>query len=143
MNVKQLSIFLENKPGHLQNALKVLADNGFNIRTLTIAEASDFGIVRMILKDAEKAHETLKKNHITSSLTDVLAIEIEDKSGSLFKALETFRKKNLNIEYMYAFTEKRGSNAVMIFRFEDIEAAKKALVQEGYNIVKGIEIIGE
>ena len=143
MNITQLSIFLENKPGHLQNALKALADNNFNIHTLTIAEAADFGIVRMIVQDAENAYKVLKDNHFTCSLTDVLAVELDDTPGSLFKALEAFRSKNLNIEYMYAFTEKRGGKAVMIFRFEDIEAAKSALAESDYNIVKRIDIIGE
>lgn len=143
MNITQLSIFLENKPGHLQNALKTLANNNLNIHTLTIAEAADFGIVRMIVQDAEKAYKVLKDNHFTCSLTEVLAVELDDTPGSLFKALEAFRSKDLNIEYMYAFTEKRGDKAVMIFRFEDIEAAKSALADGDYNIVKRIDIIGE
>lgn len=142
MNVKQLSIFLENKPGHLENALKVLADRNINIVTLTIAEASDFGIVRMIVNKPDEAAKALKESHFTCSLTDVLAIEIEDKPGSLLKALHVFSKHNLNIEYMYAFTEKRGDKAVMIFRFDDIEKAKMSLIEEGYSIVKNIDIIG-
>jgi hypothetical protein len=143
MNVTQLSVFMENKPGHLQNVLKILADENINIITLTIAETSDFGILRMIVGDPEKAAQTLKKNHITCSTTDVLAIEIEDRPGSLHNAVETFRKKDLNIEYMYAFTEKRNDMAVMIFRFDDIEAAKEALSESGINIVRKIDIIGE
>lgn len=143
MNVTQLSIFLENKPGHLQNALTVLSDKKINILTLTIAEAADFGIVRMIVTDPATAAAALREHHFTCSTTDVLAIEIEDVPGALLRALESFRKQNLNIEYMYAFTEKRGGKAVMIFRFDDIELAKKALQAEGYNILKKIDIIGE
>lgn len=143
MNVTQLSVFMENKPGHLQNVLKILADADINIATLTIAETADFGILRMIVNDAEKAKKVLHDSQITSSTTDVLAVELEDKPGSLFKAINAFAKNKLNIEYMYAFTEKRGDKAVMIFRFDDIEAAKKALAQEGYQIVKKIEIIGD
>jgi hypothetical protein len=141
MNVTQVSIFLENKPGHLQNALKVLADNNINILTLTIAEASDFGIVRMIVNNPDEAARVLRESNFTCSTTEVLALEIEDKPGSLFRALEIFRKRDLNIEYMYAFTEKRGDRAVMIFRFDDIEAAKEGLLEEGYNILKKIDII--
>jgi hypothetical protein len=143
MNVTQLSVFMENKPGHLQNVLKILADENINIVTLTIAETSDFGILRMIVDDSDKATDTLKKNHITCSTTDVLAIEIDDNPGSLYKAVDTFRKKGLNIEYMYAFTEKRNGMAVMIFRFDDIEAAKEAFKESGFNIVRKIDIIGE
>jgi len=143
MNVTQVSLFLENKPGHLQSALKVLADEKINILTLTIAEVSDFGIVRMIVNNPDKAVLSLKENKFTCSTTDVLAIELTDEAGSLLAALDTFSKRQLNIEYMYAFTEKRGDKAVMIFRFDDIEAAKKALQEEGYNIVKKIDIVGD
>ncbi len=143
MNVTQLSVFMENKPGHLQGVLKKLADANINIITLTIAETSDFGILRMIVNDADKAKKALNESHFTCSTTEVLAVEIDDTPGSLLRAIEAFSKKGLNIEYMYAFTEKRGDRAVMIFRFDDIEAAKKALMQEGYQIVKKIDIIGE
>ncbi len=142
MNVPQLSVFIENRPGHLEQVLKVLADEKINIITLTIAESSDFGILRMIVSDAEKGAGALKKNAITCSITDVLAIEIGDAPGSLHRAVETFGKRGLNIEYMYAFTEKRGGKAVMIFRFDDIRAAQHALVEEGYNILRRIDIIG-
>ena len=111
--------------------------------TLTIAETSDFGILRLIVNDPDKAAAALKKQSITCSTTDVLALEIDDTPGSLYKAIETFARMNLNIEYMYAFTEKREDKAVMIFRFDDIEEAKKALKTEGYNIVSKINIIGE
>ncbi|MBN1497287.1 MAG: ACT domain-containing protein [Spirochaetes bacterium] len=143
MNVTQLSVFMENKPGHLQGVLKALADANINIITLTIAETSDFGILRMIVSDVEKAKKALGDARFTSSATEVLAVELDDSPGSLLRAIEAFSKKGLNIEYMYAFTEKRGDRAVMIFRFDDIEAAKKALTQEGYQIVKKIDIIGQ
>jgi hypothetical protein len=143
MYITQLSVFVENKPGRLQNVLKILSDEKINIVTLTIAEVNDFGILRLIVNDPERARQALKKNEVTCSTTDVLAIEIEDTPGSLYKAIETFSKRNLNIEYMYAFTKKHGTKAVMIFRFEDIDQAKKALLEEGYSIVKKTEIIGE
>ena len=143
MNVTQLSVFMENKPGHLQTVLKILADANINIATLTIAETADSGILRMIVNDSDKAKKVLHDSRITCSTTDVLAVELDDKPGSLFKAIDAFAKNKLNIEYMYAFTEKRGDRAVMIFRFDDIEAAKKALTQEGYQIVKKIDIIGD
>ncbi|PKL15617.1 MAG: amino acid-binding protein [Spirochaetae bacterium HGW-Spirochaetae-5] len=143
MNVTQLSAFVTNKPGHLQKVLKVLADENINIITLTIAETMDFGILRMIVNDPDKGYKVLKEHNITSSITDVLALEIDDTPGSLYNALDVFAKLNLNIEYMYAFTEKREGKAVMIFRFEDIDSAKKALSDKGYNIVRKIDIIGE
>ena len=97
----------------------------------------------MIVNDSEKGLKALREHNITCSVNDVLALEIDDKPGSLFNALDVFAKKNLNIEYMYAFTEKRDGRAVMIFRFEDIEAAKNALADSGYNIVRKIDLIGE
>lgn len=143
MNVTQLSAFVSNKPGHLQRVLKVLSDENINIITLIIAETADFGILRMIVTDSEKGYRALRENNITCSITDVLALEIDDTPGSLYRALDVFAQKNLNIEYMYAFTEKRDGRAVMIFRFEDIEAAKEALAGSGYNIVRKIDLIGE
>ncbi|MCP4133969.1 MAG: ACT domain-containing protein [bacterium] len=148
MNITQLSVFVENKPGHLQNVLKILSEKNINIMTLTIAETSDFGILRMIVNDPEGGAAALKEQHITCSTTDVLALEIDDTPGALYKAVDAFSKikgKNnddLNIEYMYAFREMRGDKAVMIFKFDDIESAKEALKKEGYNIVSKIDIIG-
>lgn len=143
MNVTQLSVFIENKPGHLQNVLKILADEKINIATLTIADSTDYGVLRLIVNDPRRGLEVLKQNEITCSITDVLAIEIDDSPGSLLKAIDTFSERDLNIEYMYAFTQKRGDKAVMIFRFEDIDTAKTALREEGYSIVKKIDITGE
>ncbi len=143
MNVTQISAFVENKPGHIAGVLKVLADNNINIITLTVADTADFGVLRMILDKPELAKAKLSENSITCSVTDVLAIEIDDTPGALLKALEAFSNLELNIEYMYAFTQKIHDNAVMIFRFEDIEKAKKALVEKGCRIIRNIDIIGE
>ncbi len=143
MNVSQLSVFVENRPGHLQGVLKILAEANINIITLTIAETSDFGILRMIVSNTSSAAEVLKREHITCSTTEVLAIEIDDKPGALYRAVDTFSKRNLNIEYMYAFNEKRNNKCVMIFRFDDIESAKTALIEEGYSIVRKQDINGE
>ena len=143
MNVTQLSVFVENHPGHLQNVLKILGDASINIITLTIAETSDFGILRLICNKPEEAMSILKKEHVICSATDVLAIEIDDKPGELCRALTIFAQHGLNIEYIYAFSEKREGKAVMIFRFEDIEAAKSALNKQGYRIVSKIDIIGK
>ena len=143
MNIIQISVFLENKPGRLQHVLKVLADNKINIQTLVISEENDFGILRMIVNKPDPAISALKAEHITSSKTDVLAVAIDDKPGALFKLIDTFSTRKINIEYMYAFTGRHNDNAIMIFRFDDIELAKKALGEEGYTIMKKIDIHGE
>ncbi|MFW5807473.1 MAG: amino acid-binding protein [Spirochaetota bacterium] len=143
MRIKQTSVFLENKPGHLQNVLKILGENDINIRTLTIAEVSDFGIVRMIVDKPEMAHKVLKAENVTSSVTEVLGIGIEDTPGSLYKTIEYFKDNDINIEYMYAFPEKKDGKAVMIFRFEDIDKAQEVFAEHGFNVLKKIDIIGD
>lgn len=140
MNITQLSVFIENKPGRLQHVLKVLSDKKINIQTLTIAEVNDFGILRLIVNRPEEAIEELKKEHVTCSKTDVLAIAIDDKPGSLAKMIDSFSSRKINIEYMYAYTQRSNDQAIMIFRFEDIELAKKALIEEGYNVMQKNDI---
>ena len=143
MSVTQLSVFLENRPGHLQNILRILSENNINITALTISETAEYGVVRMIVNDAEKAGVILKNNNITSKITEVLAIEIDDKPGSLYGVIDSFSRRDMNIEYMYAFPGKRDAKSIMIFRFDDIEAATKALTAESYTILEMSEIIGE
>jgi len=143
MNVTQVSVFMQNQPGHLQKVLKTLADGNVNIISLTIAELEDFGVLRLIVNDAEKAIEVLTKNNIRCSTTDVLAIEIGDEPGSLYRAIDSLSKMNLNIEYMYAFSRRINNSAVMVFRFNDIEAAKKAITEAGHKLIKNADITGD
>lgn len=143
MNITQLSVFLENKPGRLQSILKALADRGINLRTLTIAEVNDFGILRMIVNKPDEAYAALKAEHVTCSRTDVLAVALEDTVGALYRLVEAFSKRHINIEYMYAFTDRHEDHSIMIFRFDDTEAAKAALLEEGYAIMTRSEIHGE
>lgn len=143
MNITQLSVFLENKPGRLQHILKVLADRAINIQTLTIAEVSDFGILRMIVNKPDEAYAALKAEHVTCSRTDVLAVALEDTPGALHRLVDAFSKRSLNIEYMYAYTDRHGEHSIMIFRFDDIEAAKQALQEEGYTVLRRSDIHGE
>ena len=143
MAVTQVSVFLENKPGHLEKALAVLAESSINIIALVIAEASGFGLVRMIVDKPADAAAALKKHGITCSETPVLAVEIADTPGSLLAALRGFRERNLNIEYMYTFAEKKPSDrVVVIFRFEDSQPAQQVLVDDGYRLLTHRDIIG-
>ena len=142
MNVTQISVFLENKPGRLQHILKVLADRAINIRTLTIAEVNDFGILRMIVNRPEEAYAALKAEHVTCSRTDVLAVALEDTPGALHRLIETFSKREINIEYMYAFTDRHDAESIMIFRFDDPEAAKAALLEADYTVMRREDIHG-
>jgi hypothetical protein len=143
MKITQISVFLENKPGRLQNVLKILSDNEINIQTLTIAEVNDFGVLRMIVNRPDEAAEALKAGGVTSSKTEVLAVAIDDVPGALLTLIDVFANHKINIEYMYAFTAKADGRPVMLFRFEDIELARKALIEEGYRLLKAAEIYGE
>lgn len=142
MNITQISVFLENKPGRLQHVLKALADRDINLRTLTIAEVNDFGILRMIVNHPDEAYAALKAEHVTCSRTDVLAVALEDTPGALYRLIETFSRRQINIEYMYAFTDRHDAESIMIFRFDDTEAAKAALLEEHYTVMTREDIHG-
>ena len=123
MLVKQISIFLENKSGRIAEVTSVLAEAGINIRTLSLADTTDFGVLRLILSDADEAEKTLKNAGLTVRKTDVVAVEVEDKPGGLNNILDILGKSEVNIEYMYTYVHQAGDNAVMIFKFTDIENA--------------------
>jgi len=137
MKVEQISIFLENKPGGLEKVTRILRDADINIRTLAVADTSDFGIVRIIVNNVETATRILKENGFTVSRTTVVAVEVPDRPGGLHSILEVLAKANVNIAYMYAFVEKSGENAVMLFRFDEQDKAIDALVKNGINVLPG------
>ncbi|MCE5212083.1 MAG: ACT domain-containing protein, partial [Deltaproteobacteria bacterium] len=112
MKVEQISVFLENKPGTLVHATRVLKENNINIRTLSMAETADFGILRLIVNDVEKANKVLKDNGFRVSKTPVVAVEVPDKPGGLHSIMEVVAREGINVEYLYAFVEKSGQNAV-------------------------------
>ena len=125
MTINQISVFLENKSGRLADVTKVLAEAQINIRAMTIADTADFGILRVIVNDADKACHALEKNGFTVRITKVLGIEIEDKPGGLHGVMETFKNNGLNIEYLYASVENKNNKAVVIFKVEDIDLGLK------------------
>ena len=140
MNVEQISIFLENKSGRLAEVTSVLSDAGINIRALYLADTSDFGILRLIVDDTEKARKVLKEKGFTVEKTRVVAIEVSDKPGGLSKILNTIKAEGINVEYMYAFVEKSGENAIVIFRFDELEKSIEVLRQAGIRILGGAEL---
>lgn len=127
MLVKQISVFLENKSGRLADVTKTLADNDINICALSIADTTDFGILRLIVNKPEEAEKILSENEFTVSCTSVIAIGVEDKPGGLAKALETLQENSISIEYMYAFVGKSGNEALVILRVENPDEAIKTL----------------
>ncbi len=139
MKVEQISIFLENKSGRLAEVAAVLAGGGVNIRALSLADTTDFGILRLIVNDTEKAKSILKTNGFTVGKTEVIAVEVPDKPGGLARILDVIHAQEINVEYMYAFVQKN-VNAIIIFRFDDLEKAIGALQAAGIGILKGEEI---
>jgi hypothetical protein len=140
MKLNQLSLFLENKPGRLSNPCRVLAEAGINILTLSLADTHQFGILRLVVRDWKKAKDVLAKAGCVVNVTEVVAIEVADKPGGLEEILSTIEKSGINIEYMYAFTFRSNKKAVLIFRFDDPDAAIVKLHGRGVNMVNSIEL---
>ena len=137
MQVEQISVFLENKAGRLAEVTRVLFEAGVNIRALSLADTSDFGILRLIVNDNDKAKETLKEHGFTVGKTNVVAVEVEDRPGGLNRILSILSKQEINVEYMYAFVHRGGKDAVMLFRFDDIDKATKLLQESNVKVLEG------
>ncbi len=137
MKVEQISIFLENKAGRLAEVTGILGDAGINIRALSLADTSDFGILRLIVHDNEKAKRVLKEHGFTVGRTEVVAAEVEDRPGGLNRILQILFEAGINVEYMYAFVQQSGQNAVLIFRFDDIDNAVDVLIRNGVTVIEG------
>ncbi|MCK4276158.1 MAG: ACT domain-containing protein [Phycisphaerae bacterium] len=140
MKIHQLSVFLENKPGRLSEPCKALAKAGVNILTLSLADTQQFGIMRLIVKDWEKARDVLTKAGYVVKTTEVVAAEVDDKPGGLTQILDGIESEQINIEYMYAFTFRRGDKAVLVFRFDDPDKAIDVLKGKGVNVIAGVEL---
>jgi hypothetical protein len=140
MKLKQLSLFLENKPGALSAPVKLLAEANINILTLSIAEARQYGILRLLVRDWKAAKRLLEKNGLLVKATDVLAIEVADRPGGLAGVLAALEQAGINLEYMYAFTLKRESRGLLLFRFDDPDKAIRALQKHHINVVGSAEL---
>ena len=142
MKIHQLSLFLENKPGQLTEPCRFLAGVGINIRTLTLADTKEFGILRLIVSDWQKGARLLREAGYVVNVTEVVAVEVPDRPGGLADLLDVFDRTDINIEYMYAFTFGRGDTAVLILRFDNPDAALKQLQTAGINVVGSAEVCG-
>lgn len=140
MKLHQLSIFLENKPGHLVTPCRVLAEAGINILTLSLADTQQFGILRLIVRDWQKAKTVLEAAGCVVKVTEVAAVEVPDRPGGLADTLAAIEKAKVNVEYLYAFTFKRGNRGVMVFRFNQPDSAIAALSAAGIKILASEEI---
>lgn len=140
MKLHQLSVFVENKPGQLKAVCQALAAANLNIQTLTLADTKEFGILRMILHDWERAQSVLEQAGFVATISEVLALEVSDRPGGLAEVLSIIDEANLNVEYMYAFTFGRNNRAVLIFRFDNADTALERLKAKGINVVGSVEL---
>ncbi|OGV58389.1 MAG: amino acid-binding protein [Lentisphaerae bacterium GWF2_52_8] len=140
MKLVQLSLFIENETGALAAPCRLLAEAGISISTLCLADTEEFGILRLLLRDWEKARELLDKAGFAVNTAEVLAMEVPDRPGGLAEVLEKLQTLSLNVEYMYAFTSGRDGKAIIIFRFEDVDGAITALQKEGLSPVSPVHL---
>lgn len=138
MRIPQISLFIQNELGHLVVPCKLLAQAGINIVTLSLADTQNFGILRLIVRDWQRARDVLEAAGLAVTVTEVLAIEVHDRPGGLVELLGIFEQAGINVEYMYAFTARLGNRAVLVFRFDDLDAAISALTRAGVNPVSPI-----
>lgn len=142
MKIHQLSVFVENRPGHLVLPCRLLAQAGINIVTLALADTQKFGILRLIVRDWQKAKHVLESGGFTVNVTEVVAIEVSDRPGGLAEVLDAIERVGVNVEYMYAFATRSNDQAVLVFRFDDPDAALEALAGSEVNVVNTVELYG-
>ena len=140
MFVKQISIFLENKSGRLSEVTRTLGDNDIDISALSIADTTDFGILRLIVNDPEKAERILKAEGFAVNATSVIAIGVQDKPGGLAKALDILDREKISIEYMYAFVSKSENEALVILKVSEPEKAVDTLKAKGISVLTASQV---
>lgn len=140
MKLKQISVFLENRKGRLQKALEVLGNANVNIRTLSIADTSEFGILRMIVPDIDQVQSILEEHNFVVKVNDVIAVGVPDEPGGLEKILGILNRADINVEYLYAFAEKKVEQAIVVLRTENIDAGIKALTEGGASVLSSDEV---
>jgi hypothetical protein len=140
MRIPQLSLRIENKPGSLIAPCRALAEAGINILTLSLADTPDSGVLRLIVREWDRARHVLQAAGAAVTVTEVLAVEVRDRPGGMVELLKIFADGGINVAYMYAFTERMGDSALMVFSFNDLEAAIFALARAGINPVSPVTL---
>jgi len=136
MKTKQLSVFLENKTGRINQVARILGENGINMHAFSVAESADFGIIRMIVSDVERACSIMKEAHFAVRITDVVCIQCSNSAGSLSKILDVLANANVFIEYMYAFSE--GDTARVVIRTNDMDKCVSVLGTCSCTLIKEV-----
>ena len=140
MTIQQISIFLPNKPGSFRDIAKILSENAINMRAMSVAETSEFGILRIIVDDNEKACVVLKEAGYIFKETPVIAVEVEDKPGALVQLLDILNEKNVSLEYMYAFLSRKTNSAYMVIRVDEPNDTAGYLTESGVNVITKADI---
>jgi hypothetical protein len=142
MKIRQISVFLENRPGRLSALCRTLADAGVNLSTLTLAETGEFGLLRLVTADPDKAKLVIEQAGYATTATEVVALQVPDRAGGLASVLQVLETQKISVEYMYAFAMRAGGDAVMVFRFDDMDRAIAALQKAGVNVFKPVDLFG-
>ncbi len=142
MRIQQLSLFIENRSGSLSEVCRTLTENNINLRALSLVDTKQFGILRLIVKDWERARDLMESAGFVVKVTEVFALRVDDRPGGLGEVLSILDEAGSNIEYMYAFTYGSQDKAIMVFRFEDPEAAVDSLRKHDIDIARGIDFFG-
>jgi len=140
MTVRQISVFLENKIGRLAEITQILGNKEINIRALAIADTAEFGILRMIVDQPQKAYEALEERAFTVSQTDVVVVEVEDKPGGLAQVMAILKEKDINVEYLYAFVAPRGKSALVVLKIEKLKDTIDLLQEKKVKILSAQEV---
>ena len=138
--IKQISLFVENTPGSISRVCSILKDNNLSISTLSLADTSEFGILRLLIQDSEKAAKVLTDAGFVVKTADVLALTVPNRAGGLSEIFDILDKHNLSVEYMYAFTAGKADKAIIVFRFEDPAAALKEIAGENVQLISAGEL---
>ncbi len=140
MSIKQISVFMENRPGRLAEITCVLAKNNIDMRAINIADTTDFGILRMIVSEPDRAEKVLRDNDMTASITDVIAISIDDKIGSFSDVMSILEQGDISVEYIYSFIGEKSAKAGIVIRTNNGEKALELFEKNGVNILSPADL---
>lgn len=140
MKLSQISVFVENRTGRVGEVTNLLAAADVNIRVISLADTHDFGIIRLIVNDVEKALTVLRDNQFTVQATDVVAVEISDAPGALSRILNLLAEHKIDVAYLYGFVERSGEKAILIFRFDAVDRAVDVLKENQIRILSGEDL---
>ena len=142
MYIKQISVLMENVPGELAGITEILSANGIDIRAVTTADTADYGILRLVVNDPDRAESALRKNGMTTSVSDVIAVAIADDIGSFGRAIGVLKDNNVSVEYMYPFIGENAAKSLVILKTNDLKRSVDLLLEKGIDVIRSGEVYG-